>query len=862
MENTFGKNINPDNDEQRISALRRYQILDTPPENAFDNVARLAAQIFKVPISLVSLVDADQVYFKANIGMGEAKVTSRGISLCSLAVLKQDFTVFENAPDEPCLLTNPNVAGSFGLKFYAGAPLTTHDGFRIGTLCVIDKTPRPFTKEDEKVLEGLAKIVMDEIELRLSAIQETAKLQTAIEEAAAINEELLTANEQLVNTQASLQENVKKIIVSEVKLKYMIADAPVGIGVLKGPQFIVESANNKLIELWGKTDEVIGKALHIALPELEGQPFFEILNGVLNSGQPFYGNDFYARLVRNGEPADAYFDLVYHPLKDNSGQATAIMVVATEVTDRVLARHKINAAEERLRLAVDAANLGSWFIDPVTKGLEYNNKLKIIFGYNGPQKMTYEQAIGQVTEEYREKITVEINKAISSGDDYDITYTQRRFNDNEVIWLRSIGKIAQDEKGNYTMFSGVVMDVTGQVNIRREIEDLNQQLSATNEEIMASNEELISTNDELKEIQDSLVLAKTKLEESEELKDIAIEQAKLGIWYMDAVRRDFIPSVRLKGFFGYGPDEKMPYEATVNQIQEDYRERVTTEVDIAIANGKPYDISYPIIEFRTNKLRWVRATGKLNPARNSRASYFSGTIMDVTEQKEDDQRKNDFISMVSHELKTPLTSMNGYIQMLHMVAKKKDDTFATGVLDKANKQVWKMNTMIDGFLNMKRLETGKIPLDKQPFDMADLIREMEEESTATISTHNIVFAPVEPTQTEADQDKIGQVINNLIGNAVKYSPIGSTINIACLSIGNDVQVSVKDRGMGISEEDQKHLFGRFYRVESKAMAHINGFGIGLYLCDEIITRHGGKIWVQSEIGNGATFYFSIPTRLQ
>jgi hypothetical protein len=117
MNNTFGMEIIPGNDNQRIDALEKYKILGTPPEGAFDNVAKLATKIFKVPISLISLVDKEEVYFKANVGMGNIKATSRGVSLCSLAVLKSEVTVFENASKEPCLLANPNVAGEFGLKF-------------------------------------------------------------------------------------------------------------------------------------------------------------------------------------------------------------------------------------------------------------------------------------------------------------------------------------------------------------------------------------------------------------------------------------------------------------------------------------------------------------------------------------------------------------------------------------------------------------------------------------------------------------------------------------------------------------------------------------------------------------------------
>ncbi|AHM60632.1 ATPase [Flammeovirgaceae bacterium 311] len=169
IRNTFGKEIVPVNDEARLKALYRYEILDTPPEGAFDKIATLAQSIFKVPIALVALVDQKRVFFKANRGMGDTKSVDRGVSLCSLAVLEEGVTVFENANDDPCLLHNPLVAGAFGLRFYAGAPITTHDGYRVGTVCIVDHTPRSFSAEQRSILAQLAGLVMEELELRLSA---------------------------------------------------------------------------------------------------------------------------------------------------------------------------------------------------------------------------------------------------------------------------------------------------------------------------------------------------------------------------------------------------------------------------------------------------------------------------------------------------------------------------------------------------------------------------------------------------------------------------------------------------------------------------------------------------------------------
>ena len=127
-----------------------------------------------------------------------------------------------------------------------------------------------------------------------------------------------------------------------------------------------------------------------------------------------------------------------------------------------------------------------------------------------------------------------------------------------------------------------------------------------------------------------------------------------------------------------------------------------------------------------------------------------------------------------------------------------------------------------------------------------------------ISSHTILFAPVEETFLNADRDKVEQVINNLISNALKYSYINSTINIACVHKDQQILVSVQDEGPGISLENAEKIFERYYRTEAAAESLVAGFGIGLYLCAEIIHQHGGNIWVDPGLGAGATFHFSLP----
>jgi two-component system, OmpR family, sensor histidine kinase VicK len=349
-----------------------------------------------------------------------------------------------------------------------------------------------------------------------------------------------------------------------------------------------------------------------------------------------------------------------------------------------------------------------------------------------------------------------------------------------------------------------------------------------------------------------------KAERAEEQLRLAVESAELGTWFIDAYTREFIASPRLKELFGYQPDEPMSFEEAIAQITDDYRDGVLQAVEAALTNGEAYDLEYKVVGYHDKKLRWVRATGKLYPAAEGNAPFFSGTVFDVTERKQDEQRKNDFIGMVSHELRSPLTSISGYTQVLGLKAKKLEDVSIQDIAQKTKRQVDRMSGLISGFLDVARLGEGKIRLNRQCFDMATLVKEAEEESLATITTHKVIFKPVEFTPVEADREKIMQVLINFINNAVKYSPPGSNIQVACVTHNRMARVSVTDEGIGISACEQQHVFDRFYRVESEQMKTVKGFGIGLYICKEIVERHNGVIGVSSEPGKGSTFWFELP----
>lgn len=167
--------IIPENEAQRMAAVRRYNILDTPPDGAFDRITAIAARRFDVPISIISIVDDDRIWFKSHHGLPGVSQIGRDPGLCASAILSPDPHILLDASADPRSLANPLVAGEFGLRFYAGVPLRTSDGYNLGTLCVIDKAPRPIDQAQIEDLKDLASLVIDQLELRLAARREAAK---------------------------------------------------------------------------------------------------------------------------------------------------------------------------------------------------------------------------------------------------------------------------------------------------------------------------------------------------------------------------------------------------------------------------------------------------------------------------------------------------------------------------------------------------------------------------------------------------------------------------------------------------------------------------------------------------------------
>ena len=246
----------------------------------------------------------------------------------------------------------------------------------------------------------------------------------------------------------------------------------------------------------------------------------------------------------------------------------------------------------------------------------------------------------------------------------------------------------------------------------------------------------------------------------------------------------------------------------------------------------------------------------------------------LLELEEVDRLKTQFLSMASHELRTPLTAVSGFIQVARRRMQRAVDqndattdwrqeaTRASETLELAQRQARRLARLVDELLDVSRLQLGRVELHVGELDLVRTVRDVVERMRLLTSTHTFeVETDTESASIFADPDRIDQVFENLIGNAVKYSPPGSAIGVTVQRVGDDVHVAVSDQGIGISRDELDRIFNIFYRSPDPRAGHVGGLGLGLYISREIVTRHDGRLWAESRETGGSTFHVSLPLAL-
>lgn len=405
----------------------------------------------------------------------------------------------------------------------------------------------------------------------------------------------------------------------------------------------------------------------------------------------------------------------------------------------------------------------------------------------------------------------------------------------EYRWLKIRGT---PRINNFERFLGYIctaIEISESKRQMAELERLNLALRQSHDEVISSKEEL----------------------------QAAFDAAEMGSCSLEISTLKAEMSIRYRELYGLPLHGEINWEMVTEAVEPEYRVQVNQVLENAAKYGHPVDSTYPIRHLQSKERRWMRVVGKVRRDENEIPQSVYAVVMDVSKQMEEERNKSEFIAMVSHELKTPITSISGFTQLLLHKAGSGIAMDVEPVCRKIQRQLKKMNRMIEGFLNISRLEGNKMEIQKNNFDFSALIDDCHEQFINEISTHDVVFNKNGPAIIHADRDKIEMVVHNMINNALKYSPVGSKVEINYLCQGNELYVSVSDQGMGIIDEEKEKLFKRYFRSQQQHIFTVAGFGIGLFICAQIIGLHQGAIWAENVVnGSGARFTFKIPISQQ
>ncbi|MGI4751235.1 MAG: PAS domain-containing sensor histidine kinase [Janthinobacterium lividum] len=257
------------------------------------------------------------------------------------------------------------------------------------------------------------------------------------------------------------------------------------------------------------------------------------------------------------------------------------------------------------------------------------------------------------------------------------------------------------------------------------------------------------------------------------------------------------------------------------------------------------------------EIKWFQFQGKREQERQGQGKIL-GTIKDITKEKTAERHKDEFISTVSHELKTPITSIKAQTQILERRFAATQDQATALMLRRINLQINRLNLLIKDLLEVGRLDEQKLPIHTEAFLFNDMVEDIVAETQRTTSSHKLIIEHNPEVYCTGDRGRASQVLGNLLTNAIKYSPGKDKVIIGINEKQGQLICSVQDFGIGIAAEKQAHIFERFYRAAGIQGHLISGFGLGLYISAELIKKMEGKIWLNSVLGKGATFYFSIP----
>jgi two-component system, chemotaxis family, CheB/CheR fusion protein len=636
------------------------------------------------------------------------------------------------------------------------------------------------------------------------------ELRSAAEELETSKEELQSINEELRTVNQELKVKVDETTLASNNLYNLINSVDIGT-IFLDRSFRVAFFTPAACELFNLIPADYGRPLSDITGRLEYESVLADAETVLEKLQPVEREV----TTNNG---NAYIMRVL-PYRTAEDRINGVVITFVDVTARKQAEQALASSEERLRLLIESAKDYAIFtIDPQRNINSWNTGAQAMMGYSEREIIGKQSSIIFTREDVDKNDHVsEAERAKTSG-----------FAENERWHVRKDGSRFY---GSGTMRP--LFDPTGKhlgfVKIMRDLTESKQ--------------------------------AEQALRESEERLRISLESAEMGVWDWDIASGAIQWNKQHYVMLGLSP-------ATTNQSVDDFFKHVhdddKTQVNDALTKaakeGGVFQAEFRIVRADHKKtVRWMTGYGRsISVDSKHEATRMVGVMYDITERKKLEQQKDEFISIASHELKTPVTNIKVYTEILEERFKKANQKEPHELMAKLNSQVDRLGKLIEDLLDTTKIVEGKLPLVVTEFDINQLIQSKVEEARAMTSKHQIIFNEGKLPRIPADKDRIEQVISNLLSNAMKYSPDGGDIIVTTLLQDEHVQISVKDNGVGIKLPNINRVFERFYRAMDSKMETFPGLGLGLYISSGIIKRHNGTIWAESKPGAGSTFTFKLP----
>ena len=528
--------------------------------------------------------------------------------------------------------------------------------------------------------------------------------------------------------------------------------------------------------------------------------------------------------------------------------ALAMLTLGAVVTERERSRRLLDKSESVLRSVLDGTNDAVYVKDRSGHYVMMNAPGASLFGLpsgaitgkDDAALFTAEEAAALVAHEH---LVMDSGQPQESDEHLTIGGQTRVYHTTKAPY--------RDSKGTILGIIGISRDVTARRRAEKELSELQERRRVEKE-----------------------------LRELDEQARLAVEAAHLGTWLWHLESSDVVASIPCKLVHGLPPDEDTPYTRFMATIHPDDRANVDRRLQQAIDAHASYREEYRTV-WPDGSVHWVAVSGSVLYDEAGAPERVLGVSMDITAQKRADlehaelllreqaaraeaqaaaHAKDEFLAVLSHELRTPLQSMLGWTQMLR--GKRVDQPTAEKGLETIERNVKTQAQLIEDLLDISRIVAGTIRVDRQPMNLRPVVEAALATAMSAAAAKSIqLAATIDPLVDEVlgDRDRLEQVVSNLLGNAVKFTPRGGTIAVRLERDGDAVKLTVEDSGRGISPEFLPHVFERFRQAESTTRRSHGGLGIGLSIVRHLVELHGGTVTAESRGENqGATFTVRLP----